>query len=234
MKKKINMKQIVPVIFFVLLFANLALSQTPAATPQIISANLLEKIDLKFSLTGTPKPEDVGFDDRNGSWKLKYELLLSDRETVDALISKAYANCKNTAANRLKCAGKANKKLDKQFKKIALFLSRGTFVKKPLLPEAQREIIVPVKFSPDVIRIFNDAAQSAANPVFLLQMKSRVSAKTSTKKKVRYKQSVSFQYDLKHVRRDGSFEFYNVNVFGASFEINKEIDGGFDYITFRN
>jgi len=234
MIEKITTKQIVPVIFFVLLFANLALSQTPDATPQIISANLLEKIDLKFSLTGTPKPEDVGFDDRNGSWKLKYELRLSDEKTIDDLISKAYAKCKNTAANYLKCVAKANKKLGKQYKKIAILLSRGAFVKNPLLPEAQREIVVPVKFTPDVIRIFNDAAQSAANPVFLLQMKSRVSAKTSTKKKVRYKNSVSFQYPLKSVRRDGSFEFYNVTVFGASFEIDKQSGSGFSYATFRN
>ncbi len=136
------------VIFFVALFANVALSQTPNATPQMVSANLLEKIDLKFNLTGTPKPEDVGFDDRKGSWKLKYELLLSDKNTIDALISKVYENCKNTAANYSKCVGKGEKKLDKKFKKIALFLSRGVFVKNPILPEAQREIIVPVKFTP--------------------------------------------------------------------------------------
>ncbi|MBA3334832.1 MAG: hypothetical protein H0T08_04395 [Acidobacteria bacterium] len=189
---------------------------------------------MKFNLTGTPKPEDVGFDDRKGSWKLKYELLLSDKNTIDALISKVYANCKNTAANYSKCVGKGEKKLDKKFKKIALFLSRGVFVKNPILPEAQREIIVPVKFTPEVIRIFNEAAQSAANPVFLLQMKNRVSAKTSTKKKVRYKQAIRFQYPLKLVRRDGSFEFYNVNVFGASFEIDKKSNGGFSYGTFKN
>jgi hypothetical protein len=228
------MKQIVLAIFFLMLFANLALPQTSVSKSQTVPPNLLDKIDLKFDLAGTPKPEDVGFDDRNSSWKLKYELLLSNEKTISNLISKAYANCKNTAANYQKCAAKADKKLDKQFKKIALFISHGAFERNSLSSEAQREILDSVKFMPDVIRIFNDAAQSTENPVFILRIKSKVSAKTSTKKKIKYKTSVRFEYPLKLIQRGGSFEFYNINVFGASIGIDKKSEGRFSYSIFKN
>jgi hypothetical protein len=221
------MKQIVPAAFFLMLFSSLALSQISDGKLQAVMPNLLEKIDLKFNLTGTPNPEDVGFDYRNGSWKLKYELLLSNEKTISDLITKAYANCKNTAANYQKCAAKANKKLDKQFKKIALFISRGAFERNSLSSETEREIFVLVKLTSDVIRIFNDAAQSVEKPVFLLQIKSKVSAKTSTKKRIRYKTSTLFQYPLKLLRSNGSFDFYNITVFGASISINKESEGRF-------
>ncbi len=224
-----KMKQIVLATLSFMLFASLALSQTPDAKSQTISPNLFEKIDLKFDLTGTPKPEDVGFVDRNGSWKLTYELLLSNEKTISDLISKAYTNCKETAANYQKCIAKTNKKLDKQFKKTALFISRGAFERNSLSSETNRQILFPVKFMPDVIRIFNDAAQSAENPGFILRIKSKVSAKTSTKKKVRYKTLTGFHYPLKLIRSDGSFDFYNINVFGASFDIDKKSDGKFSY-----
>lgn len=228
------MKEFLAATFFLLLLASSALPQTPEAKSQETAPNLLEKINLRFNLTGTPKSEDVGFDDRKGSWKLKYELLLSDKKVIDELISKAYANCKNTAANYRKCAAKANKKLDKKFRKIALFVSGGAFERKPLSSETAREILVPVNFTPELIRIFNDSAQSVANPVFLLQIKSKVSAKTSTKKKIRYKTSTAFQYSLKFVKGDGSFEFYNINAFGASVGVEKQSDGGFSYSIYRN
>ncbi len=228
-----KMKQIVLAAFFLVLFASLALSQTTDAKSQTASPNLLEKIDLKFNLTGTPKPEDVGFDDRNSSWKLTYHLLLSNEKTVTDLISKAYANCGENVANNQKCVARANKKLDKQFRKTALSVSRGSFKRNSLLLETNRQILFPVKFMPDVIRIFNDAAQSTENPVFILRIKSRVSAKTSTKQKVRYKTSIRFQYPLKFIRSDGSFDFYNINVFGASVGINKESDGKFSYSIYR-
>lgn len=232
--QKMKMKQIVLATFFLMLLANLALSQTPDPKSQATLPNLLEKIDLRFDLTGTPKPEDVGFDDRNGFWKLKYELLLSSEKKNNDLISKAFANCKNDAPNYQKCAAKASKKLDKQFKKTALFVSRGTLERDSLLSEPKREIFVPVNLTPDVIGIFNDAAQSTENPVFILRIKSKVSAKTSTKRKVKYKTSIRFQYPLKLVQSDGSFDFYNINVFGASVSINKKSDGTFSYSIYKN
>ncbi len=229
-----TVKQLVMTAFLLLLLAIPILPQTTDAKSQAASPNLLEKIDLKFNLTGTPTPDDIGFDDRKGFWKLRYELLLSDAKTIDDLISKAYVKCKNTTAGYQKCVGKVNKKLDKKFKKIALFVSRGAFVKNSLFSQAEREIFVPVNFSPDVIHIFNDAAQSAVNPVFLLQIKSNVSAKTSTKKKIRYKTATTFQYTLKLVRRDGSFDFFNITVFGASIGIEKQSNGGISYSIYRN
>ncbi len=235
--QKMKMKQVVLASFFLMLLANLALSQTPDPKSQTTLPNLLEKIDLKFNLTGKPKPEDVGFDDRKARWKLQYELLLSDEKTISDLTSRAYAKCKNTAVNYPRCVAKANKKLDKQFKKTALFVSRGTFERDSLLSEPKREIFVPVKLTPDVIRVFNDAAQSTENPVFILRIKSKVSAKTSTKRKVKYKTSniaTHFQYPLKLVRGDGSFDFYNINVFGASVGIDKESDGTFSYSIYKN
>ncbi len=229
-----KMKQIVLATFFLMLLANLALSQTSDPKSPVVSPNLLEKIDLRYNLTGKPRLEDVGFDNSKGSWKLKYELLLSDQKVIDDLIPKAYANCKNTAANYWKCMTKATKKLDKKFKKIALFVSGGAFERNQLSSETAREILVPVNFAPEVIRIFNDAAQSAANPVFLLQIKIKVSAKTSTRKKIRSKNSYTLQYPLKLIKGDGSFEFYNKNAFSVSVDIERRSDGGFSYTILKN
>ena len=49
-----------------------------AVSAQNETLNLLEKVDLTFSLSGEPAPADVGFDNPKSSWKLKYELYLTD------------------------------------------------------------------------------------------------------------------------------------------------------------
>lgn len=228
-------KKYLSATLLVFFFAFAVSAQTPGISHPTSAPNLLEKIELKFNLTGMPTPEEVGFDNRKSSWKLKYELLLSDEKTIAALTSKAYVNCKDSDATYQKCVTKTNKKLDREYRKVALFVSRAAFVKNTLLSSAEREILVPVNFSPDVIRVFNEAAaQSAANPVFLLQIKSKVTGKTSTGEKIKYKTTTRFQYPLKFIRSDGSYEFYNITIFGASVGIDRKPDGGFSYSIYRN
>jgi hypothetical protein len=232
-----KMKRNLLVLLFLPAFASLAFSQqaqTGDTKTKEISSNLLEKVDLKFDLSGIPKPEDVGFDDPKSSWKLKYELRLSDEKTVRDLQLEMYANCKDGDAERQKCVSKANKKLSKKYKKVALFISEGEFQKTRLSSESSREIVIPINFTPEVTNIFNRAAASDDNPIFILQIKSKVAAKTSAKTKVRYKTSIRFAYPLKLKQKDGSFEFYNITTFGASVRVNKKDDGNFFYGIFKN
>jgi hypothetical protein len=236
----IAMKQNLLAVFFLLGLVSLVFSQsiqtsdTKPKSPKD-PLNLLEKINLRFDLTGTPKPEDVGFNDTESSWKLKYELRLSNRKTIRDLQSNMYANCKDTNNNyRQKCVSKANQKLDKRYKKTALFISKGAFQKTSLLSESNRGIVIPLELTPEVISIFNRTAQSDENPTFILLIKSKVSAKTPTKTKVRFKNSISFEYPLKFYRKDGSFDFYNITNFGASIGINKEDNGKISNSIFKN
>lgn len=221
------MKRNILTAFFLLAFAGFAF-------PQTASPNLLEKIQLRFDLAGNPTPADVGFDDSKSRWKLRYELLLSDEKTIRDLQSNISANCRQNSSGYSKCVSKANKKSDKKYKKTALFISRGAFEKTALSSSSNRSILVPVEFNPEVIGIFNKASESTDNPVFILQIKSRVTAKTAAKIKVRYKTSIACQYPLKFVRSDGSFDFYNVTTFGANVIVAKENDGNISYGMYKN
>lgn len=224
------MKRALVTAFFLLFLASFAFSQTSSTT----SANLLEKIELRFDLAGNPTPADVGFGDIKSNWKLSYELLLSDEKTVRELQARMYEKCRQNTAGYSKCVSKVNKKLDKKHRKTALFVSRGAFEKSALITESNRVIRVPVNFSPEIIRIFNDAATSPNNPVFILQIKSRISGKTTAKTKIKRKTVIAFQYPLKFYRKDGAFDFYNVTAFGANFSVERDENGRFSYAVFRN
>lgn len=224
-------------LFVSLVFCSLASAQTTRtdetkAAPD--STNVLEKITLKFDVEAVPKPKDVGFDNPKSSWKLEYELRLSDEKTITDLQSGMYANCGgNTNPGYRKCVTKANKKIEKKYKKAAVLIAKGKFKKIQLSSESNRETSVPVNFTPEIVNIFNRAAESQENPVFLLRIKSNVSAKTSAKQKIKYKTSIGFQYPLKLQRKDGSFEYYNITSFGATIRITKE-DNKFYYGVFRS
>jgi hypothetical protein len=232
------MKRLLLALLFLLAFASLNFSQStqtnnPPTAASGDSSNLLERVTLKFDVEAIPQPADIGFDNPKSSWKLEYELRLSDEKTVDGWQFGAYAACLKNTPGYQKCVAKANKKLNKKFKKSALLIIKGKFQNVPLLPASNREMSVPVNFTPEVINIFNRAAQSKENPIFLLHIKSKVSAKTSGKVKVKYKTEIGFQYPLKLQRKDGSFDYYNITSFGATVRIIKE-DNKFTYGIFRS
>ena len=234
-----NVKQNLLAVFFLLIFANLGFSQpSPSVNDQSksdqTSSNLLEKVNLKFDLTGNPIPKDVGFDNPKSVWKLKYELRLLNQDGVRALQVNLYVNCKNDSPEYQKCMSKANKKLSKGYAQSALLIAKGEFQRIGLMSQTNRETTIPIKFAPEIVSIFNKAAELQDNPVFILHIRSKTLGKISTQNKLKFKRSIRFEFPLKLQKKDGSFDFYNITNFGASVIVSKEDDGTFHYGIFKN
>lgn len=228
-----NLK-IFPAGFLILIFTIFTFAQTQTdGKAQTDSTDVLESVSLRFDLEGVPNPQAAGFDKLKGKWKLQYELRLSDEKTLSALNQDAYKNCRQNTSGYQKCVEKANRKLRKIYKKNALFITKNTFQKSPLSSEADRTVNFPVNFAPDVISIFNKALESKDNPTFILTIKGKVFSKTPDGKKIKYRPSVTFQYPLKQIKKDGSFNFHNVTVMGATVRISYENNKLF-YGIFRN
>ena len=78
---------------------------TLSSVAQTTTKNLLEETNLHFFLEGEPTPQDVGFDNPKSSWKVKYQLYLTDfqnwknsefaKETMKADISVRQSKIKN-------------------------------------------------------------------------------------------------------------------------------------------
>ena len=94
-----------PILLVIFLFALSSVAQTT-------TKNLLEETNLHFLLEGVPNAQDVGFDNPKSSWKVKYELYVTDFSEMEKL-----------GLNRLSGGYKylapmiENKKLNKQIKK---------------------------------------------------------------------------------------------------------------------
>ena len=73
------MKNLISFFVICLIWISLA---TPFSFAQDRAENLLEKVELKFSLSGDPTPENVGFGYRKSYWRLEYELVLTDSSTL--------------------------------------------------------------------------------------------------------------------------------------------------------
>ncbi len=231
------MKHILLATIFLLTLKCLAFSQQTQPVPdnfQANSPNILDQITLRFDVEATPKPENVGFDNPKSNWKLAYELRLSDEKTLDELHSGLYKNCRQNTPEYQKCVSKTNKIFDRKSKKATLLILKGIFEKKDLSIKANRQMLIPVSFTPNVIEIFNRAAQTQENPTFILLIKSKVSAKPSNQKKYKRKMTLGFQYPLKLIRKDGSFDYYNITTFGASVRVDKDENGGIGYGIFKN
>lgn len=229
------MKKLLPAILFFLCFSITAFPQTGNnnSVARDNSSNVLEKVDLRFDLEGIPNPQDAGFDYPKSKWKLEYELRLSDEKTLSGSSEKAYVNCLQNTPGYQKCVVKVNRKLRKIARKTALFIAQGKFQKAPVLTEADRTVIIPVRFTPEVINILNKSLESSDNPTFVMIIKGKVSTKIFNKTKVKYRPSITFHYPLKKITSDGSFDFYNITVMGATVRITNE-DGRIIYGIFRN
>ncbi|MGI8493724.1 MAG: hypothetical protein ACR2L1_00215 [Pyrinomonadaceae bacterium] len=232
------MKKLPIVILFSLLFSIIAFSQSPQtgidnSKTRDDSSNVLEKVDLRFDLEGIPNPQDAGFDYPKGKWKLEYELRLSDEKTLSDFSRKAYMNCRENTSDYQKCVKNANRNLRKKVKKTALFIAKGKLKKTPVSAEADRTVIIPVEFTPDVINILNKSLESKDNPTFVMIINGRFSSKTPDKKKINHRYSITFHYPLKQIRKDNSFDFYNITVMGATVRISYE-NSKLIYGIFRN
>lgn len=193
---------------------------TTFSPAQDAAENLLEKVSLKFSLSGEPTPESVGFNKPESYWILEYELVLSDSLTLEKI-----GRCHRTETYKLDCPLNTSKKLDKQIKKISTRIAKSKFKKKELLSDSNRDVDIPIQLSAEVIDIFNKAVTSDNNPTFVLFVKTRAFTKISDKVKFKKKFSTSGIHPLKFYRADKTFNnFWNIKFFGVSFSLQREDD----------
>lgn len=200
-------------LFALIVFANFASAQN---SPD----NLLEKVELKFYLDGEPTPEDVGFVDPKSNWKLEYELLLIDSAELEKI-----GRCHRNEVRRFICPNVYNQNLDRKIKKISTRIVKGKFSNKPLMPDSNREVTIPVQLSPEVIAIFNRAETVVEeNPTFVLFIKTNVSTKNAAKVKFKKKFSTNGIHPLKSYAYD-KITFWNVRSFGVALGISKSENG---------
>jgi hypothetical protein len=209
MNRKLLSILFVPFLFAVSTFA------------QITQENLLDKVELRFSLNGEPNPVDVGFDNLKSSWKLRYELYLTDFAEL-----KKIGRCIKGENGLHWCPLKYDKKLDKKIRKSSTTISKGSFTRKSLSNEANREVIVPINLQPDIIEIFNQATKVPdKNPTFVLFVTTKASTKNSAKAKFKKKYSINGVNPLKHAASNETSEYWNVRNLSLNLTITKGENG---------
>lgn len=185
--------------------------------------NLLEKVDLTFYVEGSPTIEDVGFNNPKSSWKIEYQLYLSD---WDALKKLGRCGVKNESDSKEYCSHTINKKLDKRIKKIAVLVSKGKFSRNRLSVESNRKVVETVNLAPEVIEIFNQAAQIyEKNPVFVFYVKTKISTKNSAGAKLKKKYVTEGLHSLKIYKTDRSVDYWNVAKLSFGISVVKDEAG---------
>ncbi len=199
----------------------LTLILTSSIFSQTTQENLLENVEIKFTLQGEPNPQDVGFDNPKSSWKVKYELYLADFSELEKLsLSKTDKGFKFIPPII------QNKSRNKQIKKKSSKILKGGFTKKSLLNEANREVIIPVKLSPQVVEVFNQASTVPdKNPTFILFVTEKVSVKNSANAKLRDKYRIVGFSSVKHDLSDQTVDDYNVKNISLTIKIIKQENG---------
>ena len=184
--------------------------------------NLLEKVDVTFYVEANPTVEDVGFNNPKSSWKIQYELYLSDWEAL-----KKIGRCGVKAADsREYCEPTVNKKFDKRIKKISVLVSKGKFSRKRLAVETNRKVVETVNLTPEVIEIFNRASRIyEKNPVFVFFVRASISTKNSAGAKLKKKYMTEGLHWLKIYKLDKSFDYWNVSKLSFGLGVEKERDG---------
>lgn len=201
-------------LLLIFLFALSSVAQTSAK-------NLLEETNLHFSLEGEPTARDVGFDNPKSSWKVKYELYLTDFFELEKL-----GICKRDEEGRHICPPVKDKKQNKKIKKKSLKISKGNFIKSSLLNETNRRVTIPVNLPPNVIEIYNQATKMLErNPTFILVVAEKISVKNSGGAKLKEKYSTTGIRNLKNAMSNQTFEYWDVKNLSLTISIVRQANG---------
>lgn len=207
-------RKLLSILFVSFFLAVSAFAQNP-------QGNLLDKVELKFSLYGEPTPADVGFDNPKSSWKLKYELYLTDFPELVKI-----GRCKKGEDGLHTCMPMNDKKLDKKIRKSSTKIQKGSFTRKSLANKANREVIIPINLQPATIEIFNQAVKTPEeNPTFVLFVTTKGSTKNLAKAKFKKKYSTSGINPLKFSNSNKTFEYWDIKNIFLNLTITKGEDG---------
>lgn len=201
----------------------LIIFSTSVCFAQNTNQNLLEKVDLQFSMPGEPTPEKVGFDNPKSYWKVKYELVLSDSFTLEKL-----GRCmRRLPDTRLYCPLNRDGKLGKKIKKGTIPITKGEFIRRGPMSDADREVTIPVALTPEVIDIFNrSVGVDTVNPTLILFVKTKASTRTADKVKFKKKLTTEGIHPLKFYYPDMKFaDYWNITKIGLSLGLTRSEDG---------
>jgi hypothetical protein len=217
-------------ILLILLITLLCVVSTVA---QNAKENLLEKVDLTFYVEGIPTIESVGFNNPKSSWKIEYQLYLSDWNSLKKL---GRCGVKDEGSSKEYCSPTVKQKLDKRIKKIAVLVSKGKFSRNRLSVESNTRIVETVNLTPQVIEIFNQASQIYENnPVFVFHVKTKVSTKNSAGKKLKGRYMTEGLHWLKIYKLDKSFDYWNIAKLSFGIRVvesrngSLELQGGYTH-----
>jgi hypothetical protein len=207
-------RKILPIWLIIFLFALSSFAQNTAE-------NLLEDTNLHFFLVGDPTPQDVGFDNPQSSWKVKYELYLTDFSEIKKLGLSRSDNNREYIPSIIR-----NKSYNKRIEKKSTKISQGTFTKKSLSDEANRQAVIQITLSPEVIEIFNQATKiPERNPTFVLFVTEKISVKNSAKAKLKEKYLITGFRPLKHAASNQTFDYWDVRNISLTTSIVKQENG---------
>ncbi len=189
------------------------------------SENLLESVEVKFILQGDPTPQDVGFDNPKSYWKVKYEIYVTDFSEPEKLglsgVNEGYKYLTPVIEN---------KKLNKQIKKKSTKILKGSFSKKMLLTEANREAVIVVNLPQNIVEIFNQAKiNPEINPTFVLFTTQKVYVKNSAKNKLKRKQFLIDFVPLRLIRDDRQIKYRDLKSMTLETKIFKKENGKLEY-----
>ena len=174
---------------------------------------------ITFSLDKKVESEDVGFNDKQSYWKLKYELWLVDAEKVSNLVEKVredYGTVKSDGKKQYSL--KSSKEFHKRIRNSGLLVTEGEFRKEELSDLSNRQISIPFEFSQQIQKILNDAVNSEKKLDFVIRFRTRVEGKTASGIKLERKIRGEFLYPFK-IRYQGNQTAVFYPIFGASIEI---------------
>jgi len=165
------------------------------------------KIDITFQLEADPTIEAVGFDNPKSSWKVRYEIYVTDLSELEKL-----GKCGFIEGRTIKtCSNLTDQKLDKKIKKSAHRISKGKFSQKRLSEIGNRKILRSITLTPKGIEIFQEALKVAAkNPVLIVYVDSQISTKNSAGAKLKSKYKVegfNWWKTIDSNKKTGYFDF---------------------------
>lgn len=179
-------------------------------------------------IEGLPNPEAVGFDNPKSNWQFKYELrflseekLLTENSKYKPFILDTNEK-EETPAERKKRVAKNNKEFDKAWKKRGIVVIKGGISKTQLLEAKNREIVIPVKLTPEIMNVLAKASDAWDNPAFRLKVSGKISLQTNDKLKFKRKFSPNWTCPTKFINRNENKQFWMMNTCGASTEVKLE------------
>lgn len=215
-----NLKEIVLFIFVILMLPTLTICQNSAETKTAKDAPPYKTMNLKFVLEGTPSSEDVGFNNPKSFWQFRYELrFLSEPFPFQSFKEKE----NELPKDREKRIRKNNKIYDKGWKKNGILVAKGKVGKTLLGSAGNREIVIPVNLTLEVMNILAKAGNTLQNPDFRISITGKIFTQANSGLKFKRKITPASVCPTKIQTKDA--QYWSTNTCGISIEIRKTEDG---------